>query len=46
MTCPCGKPSRGFHYRKDGKDIPACSMRCLDRIVELKGIIPQPTEQK
>jgi hypothetical protein len=42
--CPCGNPERGYLYRKDGKHIYACSMRCLKRLAELKGVVPDKNE--
>ena len=40
LTCPCQTPITHHHplaYKKDGKHIRVCSMRCLNRLVELRG---------
>ena len=45
MTCPCGKPATyGPAYWRP-RDNPApprfcCSARCLDKLVELRGRVP------
>jgi len=42
MTCPCGKPARWFGYWRSKHKPPryTCSTKCMDRLVELQGIVP------
>jgi len=44
MTRPCGKPARWFGYwrpRHNAQPLRyTCSTKCMDRLVELQGIVP------